>query len=201
MRKAEGSKISALPVILLTASSEQATIARCETLGALYVPKGEQTWEYLEPLIYRIFRERAVSREAEPVKAGRAPRVLIVDDDPIALKTIASGFQKYQVETIVASNGMQGFWLALKEEPDVIFTDYHMSGGDGHYLLSRIKSTPSTRSIPVVVFSARTLTDGERFAMQRDLRGRGQAAAFLTKPISTGALVAELRRHVQLPSG
>ena len=82
----------------------------------------------------------------------------------------------------------------------MIFTDYHMREGDGHYLLARIKGTPSTQHIPVIVFSGRTLTKGERACLQRDLRGRGEAAAFLTKPINTGALLDELRKHVQLPA-
>jgi CheY-like chemotaxis protein len=94
---------------------------------------------------------------------------------------------------------MKGFWLALKERPDVIFTDYHMAEGDGRYLLSRLKSTPATRDIPVIVFSARPLSEGERSALGRDLRGRGQAAAFLTKPISVGVFLKQLQNHVALP--
>ena len=39
--------------------------------------------------------------------------------------------------------------MALRDNPDAIFTDYYMAGGDGHYLLHRFKSTPATKHIPV----------------------------------------------------
>ena len=134
-----------------------------------------------------------------PLHPRNPVRVLIVDDDAVSLKSISTGLQRYGIEAFTAANGMQGFWLALKERPDVIFTDYHMANGDGRYLLGRIKSTPSTQRIPVVVFSARALSEGERSAVSRDLQGRGQAAGFLTKPISVSAFLKELRHHVSLP--
>jgi hypothetical protein len=40
------------------------------------------------------------------------------------------------------------------------------------------------------------LTGGERACIQRDLRGRGKAAGFLTKPIDADTLLKELKKHV-----
>ena len=191
-------KFPALPVIILTGNSDEATVARCKSLGAFYVFKGPRTWEELEPLIFRIFAD-GKSQLTETAPSTNHVRVLIVDDDAVSLKSISTGLQRYGIEAFTAANGMQGFWLALKERPDVIFTDYHMANGDGRYLLGRIKSTPSTQRIPVVVFSARALSEGERSAVSRDLQGRGQAAGFLTKPISVSAFLKELRHHVSLP--
>ena len=44
-----------LPVIMLTASSDEKTIRRCEQLGAVYVQKGPQLWENLSVAMRRIF--------------------------------------------------------------------------------------------------------------------------------------------------
>ena len=93
---------------------------------------------------------------------------------------------------------MQGFWLALREQPDIIFTDYFMAGGDGRYLLGRIKSTSATKSIPVVIMSGSLNDKLQRMPVERDLRGRGQAAGFLSKPTSARALIAEIQRHTSL---
>ena len=49
-----------------------------------------------------------------------------------------------------------------------------MAGGDGHYLLSRIKSTPVTKHIPVIVCSGSMLDAKVRTPVERHLRGRGQ---------------------------
>jgi hypothetical protein len=46
-------------VIVLTGRSDDASIKRCEELGVLYVHKAEETWEELEPLIFKIFRDAA----------------------------------------------------------------------------------------------------------------------------------------------
>ena len=53
-------------------------------------------------------------------------------------------------------------------------------GGDGLYLLSRIKSTPATMGIPVVVCSGKVSDARDRAPVERELRGRGQAADFFT---------------------
>ena len=127
----------------------------------------------------------------------RAPRILLVDDDPIVLKALTLMLQKYDVEVTQAPNGMQGFWLALKSQPNLVITDYNMDQGSGHYLLSRIKSTPSVQHIPVIVFTGQPIGQGEEHAMRRDLRGRGQAAAFVSKR-DPAAILEEIRRHVPL---
>jgi CheY-like chemotaxis protein len=44
-----------LPVIILTASSDEKTIRRCEQLGAVYVQKGSQLWDHLSVALRRIF--------------------------------------------------------------------------------------------------------------------------------------------------
>ena len=99
---------------------------------------------------------------------------------------------------VFSPNGMQGFWLTLRTQPNLVVTDYNMDQGSGHYLLSRIKSTPSVQHIPVIVFTGQSLDKGAQHSIRRDLRGRGQAAAFLSKPIDTSTLLAEIGRHVPL---
>jgi response regulator RpfG family c-di-GMP phosphodiesterase len=107
--------------------------------------------------------------------------------------------QKYPVEIIHGSSGMDGFLIALKSQPDLIVTNYDMEQGSGHYLLSRIKITRSTQHIPVIVYSGTRLDKGLEHAINRDLIGRGQAAAFVPKPLDPAGLIAEVRKHIALP--
>lgn len=193
-------KFPPLPVIVLTSKSDQASVQRCEELGVLYVQKGADTWEELEKTIGQVFLQRT-EREAEnarPEVVQCAPRILLVDDDPIMLKALTLTLQKYQVEIVQALNGMQGFWLTLRMQPDLVVTDYNMDQGSGHYLLSRIKSTPSVEHIPVIVFTGKAVGEGEEHAIRRDLRGRGQAVVFLPKGAGPVKLMEEIRRHVLL---
>jgi response regulator RpfG family c-di-GMP phosphodiesterase len=84
---------------------------------------------------------------------------------------------------------MQGFLLALKSKTDLIVTDYNMDHGSGNYLLSRVKSTGSTKHVPVVIYTSTPLEKGLEHAIHRELIGRG-AAAFIARPLDATSLVA-----------
>ena len=183
-------KFPALPVIVLTAQSDKAAIQRCDELGVLYVHK--DGWEALEKAIFRIFGGPNDEAQDGTNQANGVPRVLLVDDSPVVLKWLTSALQNYDLEVSQASNGMQGFWLTLKTHPDVVITDYNMEHGSGYYLLNRIKRTPSTQDIPVIVFTGQSLERGEERTIQR-----GPAAAFVSKP-DPAILLAEIGRHIPL---
>jgi CheY-like chemotaxis protein len=195
-------KFPPLPVIVLTAQSDQACIKRCQELGVPRIQKGADCWAELESTIYQTLlntKVNAVDAKApEQAAASRIPRVLLVDDNPVVLKFLVTSLQKYKLEIVQASSGMQGFWLTLRFQPDLVITDFNMQQGSGNYLLSRIKSNPSVQHIPVIIFTGETLADGQISAIERDLRGRGQAAAFVTKAHDTTALMEQIRRHVPL---
>jgi CheY-like chemotaxis protein len=191
-------KFAPVPVIILTGRSDEASKQRCEDLNVFYVHKGPSTWENLEPLIFELLT-RPAEREAPTRAPTVKPRVLLVDNDPTRLNTLAHGLQKYGVEVVQGTGGTEGFLLALRNHPDIVVADYDMEQGSGHYLLSRIKSTPSTKRIPVIIYTGKPLDRGHEHAVQRDLRGRGQAAAFLSNALDPGTLVAEMRKHITLP--
>jgi CheY-like chemotaxis protein len=195
-------KFPPLPVIVLTAQSDAMSIQRCEDLGVLYVHKGEDTWTELEKTILGVFLEKPDIQPSDAIAAEataeRNPCILLVDDDPVILRSLSAILQKRKLDVIQATSGMQGFWLVLKAQPDVVITDYNMDQGNGQYLLGRIKSTPSVAHIPVIVFTGETLTEREAHPIRRDLLGRGQAAAFLTKPITPQALLAAIEKQIRI---
>jgi len=199
MERLSDRKFLPVPVIVLTARADDAAIQRCKDLHAYYVHKSEETWNDLEPLIFEILRNKRSEPRAEPAHHASIPRILLVDDDPARLRTLTQGLQKYLVEIIHGSSGVDGFLIALKSQPDLIVTNYDMEQGSGHYLLSRIKSTRSTQHIPVIVYSGTRLDKGLEHAINRDLIGRGQAAAFIPKPLDAVGLIAEVRKHIALP--
>ena len=182
-----------LPVIILTAHSDQAAIKRCEDHGTFYVHKGPRAWEQIEFLIQRIFR-RCVPADRRSSK--HTPLVLLVDDDPVVVKTLAAGLGALNIDSMVAYSGMQALWLALTKQPDIVVTDCHMPMGNGRYLLQRMRNTEATQHISVVMLTGRALSEGERSLLERDLKG--QAAGVLFKPLSADELLQELRRHVPL---
>ena len=192
-------KFPPVPVIMLTGSSDDASKQRCQDLNVYYVHKGLEAWNDLEPLIYELLVSGPAEPKVEAPQPAIMPRVLVVDDSPVVLSALTQRLQKYQLEVIQASGGTQGFLLALRNKPDLIITDYYMEEGSGHYLLSRVKRSPSTQHIPVIVYTGTPITKGQELAIQRDLRGRCNAAAFVTKAADTADLIAEMRKHLALP--
>jgi len=192
------------PVIALTGLSNVETIDRCNALGTHYVLKDNHMWDNLEPLISRFLQtctpaeagdEPMTGSRADKKASGSVPKVLAIDDDPGITKAIKIRLRYHGVETLEATDGMQGFQIALKDTPDVIITDYNMPVGSGDYLLARLKQSQITQTIPVIVLTGQT---GKNYALQRDLRGRGGVSAYLTKPLNFDQLLAELQRHITL---
>lgn len=212
--------IPPMPAIVLTGRSDPETIERCRRLGAFYVWKGLETWNELAPLITRLlglpapagkpaYGEPAES-PAENAAAGwdgdpegsaaptdRVPRVLVVDDDPGVSKALKIRLGTYGVEVLRAFNAMQGFWMALRERPDVVITDYRMPETFGNYLIARLGEHPLTKDIPVIVFTGCCADGATDFGLERDLRRIG-AAGYLSKPLNLPALLTELRRFIQV---
>ena len=139
----------------------------------------------------------SASEEPAAPSAPR-PKVLIVDDDRNILQVFTISLGAYGVDVITAENGMNGFTIALTEEPDVIVTDYTMPGGSGDYFIGRLKREPETRDIPVIVLTGRKFEGQEDMALKRDMLGRGGAVAYLSKPVALDALLGELQKHVTL---
>jgi CheY-like chemotaxis protein/two-component sensor histidine kinase len=93
---------------------------------------------------------------------ARALRILMVDDDETARYTLSSFAARPGVTIIEAQNGMEGLSLAQKERPDLILLDLMMPGIGGHEVLQRLKTDPTTASIPVVVVTSRFVNEDER---------------------------------------
>lgn len=192
-------KFQPVPVIILTGSSDNDSKRRCEDLHVYYVHKNQETWANLEPLICELLRKPA-EVVVQPKSEAAAPRVLLVDDDPQRLTMLAHGLHKYNVEIIQCSGVTEGFLQTLRTRPDAVIADYNIGNGSSQYLLSRIKTSPSTQHIPVIIYSSKPLEKGHEYAAQRDIRGRGQAAAFLPSGVTPASLADELRKHITFPS-
>lgn len=91
-----------------------------------------------------------------------AAHILIVDDDEASrylLRRMATGAKCMIRE---ATNAADGIVLAKELRPSLIFLDLMMPGMTGKEGLVRLREDPVTRDIPVVIVTARSLTDEDR---------------------------------------
>jgi len=99
-------------------------------------------------------------------------RVLIVDDhapDRKLLRRMIESQERYQV--IEAAGGREAIELIQRIHPDIIILDLMMPEVDGFAVLESVKANRATRSIPIIVVTAKDLTPEER-----DILNRGVAA-------------------------
>jgi DNA-binding response OmpR family regulator len=126
-----------------------------------------------------------------PEYAVTRPWVLCVDDDPDFAATLKLRLQQHGVDMLHAFAGMEGYRFAFTHEAQAIILDQEMPDGNGEYILRRLKESPATEGIPVIV-----LTGTKDQALARRMYNLG-AARFLTKPVDWEELWAELQPLVQ----
>jgi CheY-like chemotaxis protein len=186
-------------VIVITASSYSDTARRCESLGAFHVRKGLGLWSGVRTALVKIFPDMAHRILEEEKSTFREelrahPRVLVVDADPNVGTFLTSRLRKCGVDTLLAHDAVQGYRMACSDTPSVITLDYPMPNGDTLYLLSRLRSTAATDSIPVFVISDGYLDAATESDLKREICGRPGAARFFKKPIQTEELFPALQK-------
>ena len=82
------------------------------------------------------------------------PKILIVDDEPYNLDYLEQELADLDYDTVAAADGQQALDSVEVEAPDLILLDIMMPVMDGFAVLTKLKASPSTREIPVLIISA-----------------------------------------------
>ncbi|HVA13031.1 MAG TPA: response regulator [Stellaceae bacterium] len=82
-------------------------------------------------------------------------RILIADDDDLLVRLVKHKLSARGYDVSAAADGERAFYLIGQEKPDLIVLDAMMPVMDGFEVLRRVKKDPLTRSIPVVMLTAR----------------------------------------------
>jgi DNA-binding response OmpR family regulator len=119
--------------------------------------------------------------------------ILIVEDfiDAREMYTVCLEFAGFRVAP--ASDAIRGLKLAEELRPDLILMDAGLPGMSGWDAIETLKSTPSTRGIPVLMLTGHVLMDSRERAIAAGADG------FLPKPCLPDELVREIRIVLQRP--
>jgi DNA-binding response OmpR family regulator len=113
--------------------------------------------------------------------------VLVADDDQDILDLVTFRLEHSGYEVMVAHDGQEAIDQALARTPDLCVLDVMMPGVDGYEATRRLRAEESTRSVPIILLTAR--------AQEADVERGFEAGAndYVTKPFSP----QELRARVQ----
>lgn len=141
-------ELAHIPVIMLTIVDER---TMGYSLGAAeYMTKPVDRARLIELLR----RFAATSREAV---------ILVVDDDADVRGVVKSTIEKAGLKAAEAENGRAALdWLASHSPPALILLDLMMPVMDGFEFLEKVKEISSLQRVPIVVLTAKDLTDAER---------------------------------------
>jgi two-component system cell cycle response regulator len=81
-------------------------------------------------------------------------KILTVDDSRTIRLIVSKAFKTFDCEVLEAQNGVEGLAVASKEKPDIIILDITMPIMDGYETLTKLKSDPELKGIPVIMLTA-----------------------------------------------
>ena len=112
-------------------------------------------------------------------------RVLVVDDVRSNRKLLQTRLSLEYFEVLAAANGPDALAICEKGGCDIVLLDVKMPGMDGFEVCRRLRTTPGTAHLPIVLVTA--------FDRPADrMRGLESGADdFLTKPVDELAEVAQ----------
>ena len=81
--------------------------------------------------------------------------ILIIEDDPSAARMMGYAFEHEGYAVLPAQNGLEGMKSARSKHPDIIILDVMLPGIDGFEVCNRLKTSPDTSEIPIIMISAK----------------------------------------------
>ncbi|HYO69626.1 MAG TPA: response regulator [Archangium sp.] len=138
----------------------------------------------------RPFSAVDLSEAVERMVAAQRPeraRVLVLDDDPEAVRTLSAALTSPQVEVVGLGDSYRLVDALAEHRPDLLLLDVEMPGPSGFDLCRIVRSMPEWQALPVLFITAHTGVDFRVAAFQAG------ADDYLAKPV----LREELRARVQ----
>ncbi|MDQ0349133.1 response regulator [Ancylobacter vacuolatus] len=99
--------------------------------------------------------------------ARQLRRILIVEDDPAQLRGLSELLSAKEVETVGAATAAEALARLESETFDCMVLDMTLPDATGFDLLSRLADNEAAAFPPVIVYTARELTDAEELRLRR----------------------------------
>lgn len=116
--------------------------------------------------------------------SSAAPLILLVDDEPPIRRLLHNSLTDGGYRAIEAESGQQALRLAAQQPPDLVILDLGLPDMDGQTVLKQLREWLRA---PIIILSARDQEKQKITALDNG------ADDYLTKPFSTGELLARVR--------
>lgn len=118
-------------------------------------------------------------------------RILVVDDEVYIVHILEFSLRMEGYEVVTALDGEQALEKVKTERPDLIVLDIMMPKLDGYEACRRLKGSPETGDIPIILLSAKGRNVDQKIGIDAG------ADDYITKPFSPRKLVEKINSMLQ----
>ncbi len=119
------------------------------------------------------------------------PKVLVADDDHNLRQLLMEALPRHKFEVYQAADGTETWDTVKNLRPDIVLLDVMMPGLDGHEICRLMRDNPQTRSIPVIMLTARAQLKDKLDGIESG------ADDYITKPFDPMELQARIEMHLR----
>lgn len=112
-----------------------------------------------------------------------AARILLAEDEANILTSLRFLLERAGYDVSVETQGPKALASALQTPPDVLVLDVMLPEMDGYEILRRLRASPGTKNLPVLMLTAK----GQR--EDRETAFKCGANMFITKPFANAEIV------------
>jgi signal transduction histidine kinase/DNA-binding response OmpR family regulator len=118
--------------------------------------------EYIVKPVNRAHLLAALRHLTRIPKRNGFAKVLVIDDDLLAIELMEALLQPEGYTILKATSGEQGVVLAQQELPSLIILDLLMPAVDGFAVVERLRANSATAAIPIIILTSKTMTREEK---------------------------------------
>ncbi|MDN5278135.1 MAG: hypothetical protein PWR01_2100 [Clostridiales bacterium] len=118
--------------------------------------------------------------------------ILIIDDEEAIVLLLETILGVYNFRSKSCMEPKKAFDMAVELKPDLIILDIAMPEMDGYEICTKLKNTPETKDIPVLMVTALALIQDKKRGLECGADG------FIFKPFEPQMVIEEIEKLIQV---
>jgi two-component system, cell cycle response regulator DivK len=120
-----------------------------------------------------------------------APRLLLVEDNPVNIQLMCRRLERQGYEVVVAADGETAIALAEDQSLDLVLMDISLPGLDGWQVTQELRKMDRTATVPIIALTAHTSAEDRQHCLDSGCND------YELKPVNFEQLLKKVERLLQ----
>jgi two-component system, cell cycle response regulator DivK len=125
------------------------------------------------------------------VENNIAPRLLLVEDNPVNIQLMCRRLERQGYEVVVAADGETAIALAEDQSLDLVLMDISLPGLDGWQVTQKLRKMDRTAAVPIIALTAHTSAEDRQHCLDSGCND------YELKPVNFEQLLKKVERLLQ----